>query len=160
MSGLFKLEMAIAKAMGNKNYSFAIECYKELHEKRKDAYSLYGIANCYKKMGNLDKAIEYSNESLTVDENNFESVKLLVGVYHEKKQYPEAYDHVIKAINIKSEMENDIPFYLSFILKLLSVVPKFRNAEQSLKKSLQHNDEWMDWANEFKRRYENNNWTK
>ena len=66
-------------------------------------FALYRIACCHNKLGNIELAISYYNKTVTEDPVHDSAWMSLATNYYKRKDYIEAKNHLIKAIEIDSE---------------------------------------------------------
>ena len=66
-------------------------------------FALYRIACCHNKLGNIELAISYYNKTVEEDPINDSAWMSLAKSYYKQKDYLEAKNHLIKAIEIDSE---------------------------------------------------------
>lgn len=143
-------------AFQKKDYERAIELYKgTLGEPRDHTTSLAIIAYCYKELNHLDDAMEYCNEVLQVDSDNFFALEVLAEVYARKNEDEQAYQCIQRALSNRPA----IPDPPKGLVKFTSVLFKLfgqSNHEKSLKDQWYEpeDQEWLDWAQKFKQAYE------
>jgi tetratricopeptide (TPR) repeat protein len=66
-------------------------------------FALYRIACCHNKLGNIELAISYYNKTVEEDPIHDSAWMSLATSYYKQKDYLEAKNHLIKAIEIDSE---------------------------------------------------------
>ena len=66
-------------------------------------FALYRIACCHNKLGNIELAISYYNKTVEEDPIHDNAWMSLATSYYKQKDYLEAKNHLIKAIEIDSE---------------------------------------------------------
>ena len=66
-------------------------------------FALYRIACCHNKLGNIELAISYYNKTVKEDPIHDSAWMSLATSYYKQKDYLEAKNHLIKAIEIDSE---------------------------------------------------------
>ena len=66
-------------------------------------FALYRIACCHNKLGNIELAISYYNKTVEEDPIHDSAWMSLATSYYKQKDYIEAKNHLIKAIEIDSE---------------------------------------------------------
>ena len=66
-------------------------------------FALYRIACCHNKLGNFELAISYFNKTVIEDPVHDSAWMSLASNYYKQKDYIEAKNHLIKAIEIDSE---------------------------------------------------------
>ncbi|MDC1316966.1 tetratricopeptide repeat protein [Flavobacteriaceae bacterium] len=66
-------------------------------------FALYRIACCHNKLGNIELAISYYNKTVEEDPIHDSAWMSLATIYYKQKDYLEAKNHLIKAIEIDSE---------------------------------------------------------
>jgi len=66
-------------------------------------FALYRIACCHNKLGNIELAISYYNKTVEEDPIHDSAWMALATSYYKQKDYLEAKNHLIKAIEIDSE---------------------------------------------------------
>jgi CHAT domain-containing protein/Tfp pilus assembly protein PilF len=91
-------------------YERALALYQAAGDRRGEAITIGLIGNCYKKFGELDKALDYLNRALAMKRelgDRLEEAKTLsnIGlVYWDKGEFPPAIDHLTRAIAISREL--------------------------------------------------------
>ena len=88
----------------------ALALYRAAGNRRGEAIALGLIGNCYKRFGDLDKALDYLNRSLAMKRelgDRLEEGKTLSNlglVYWERGEYAPAIDHLTRAVAIGREL--------------------------------------------------------
>jgi len=81
-------------------------------------FALYRIACCHNKLGNIELAISYYNKTVEEDPIHDSAWMSLATSYYKQKDYLEAKNHLIKAIEIDSENKKYWELYCKINLDL------------------------------------------
>jgi hypothetical protein len=99
-------------------------------------FALYRIACCHNKLGNIDLAISFYNKTVLKDPVHDSAWMSLASNYYRQKDYTEATNHLIKAIEIDSENVKYWELYCKINLDL----SKYEEVEISFKEILSLGD--------------------
>jgi tetratricopeptide (TPR) repeat protein len=99
-------------------------------------FALYRIACCHNKLGNIDLAISFYNKTVLEDPVHDSAWMSLASNYYRQKDYTEATNHLIKAIEIDSENVKYWELYCKINLDL----SKYEEVEISFKEILSLGD--------------------
>lgn len=95
------------------DYNEAISCsLRSLALQPANAAAHYNIAQCYKRQGRLDSALQHLEESVKLDAENFEAQKALGIVLQELGRGPEAIGCYHEALRLNPN-DDTIPFFLA-----------------------------------------------
>jgi tetratricopeptide (TPR) repeat protein len=84
-----------------KNYSKAIEIFKDIIQKYKLIPAFTELAIIYKEQKNYSKAIEVLEQALTIDNKDVKTLNVLGRIYKEQGNYSKAIDVFEKALKIE-----------------------------------------------------------
>lgn len=109
-------------AVKRKDYKKAISLYTPVAQSRKsDIGYLLKIADCYKQMGDLDKAIKLGNDAANIDGNNIE-VHIALGRYYlENKEFLGARLQLERALELHPDYDVKQTCFAPF-LKVLNIM--------------------------------------
>ena len=152
-------DIKAAKAIGSKDYDTAIGIYrKRVEGDEKDSCSLAMLAHCYEWKGDVGSAIEYANRVLVADPTDFSMLLLAARYWSAKHDEDRTYHYACRALDNPPNTNPEIPKWVFWILKPLYIFKKFRNFEEKCRKDFEKDEnkdkENLDWAREYKRRYE------
>jgi len=152
-------DIKAAKAVGSKDYDTAIEIYKgKVEENETDSFALSMLAHCYEWKKDMESAIEYANRVLGVVPTDFSMLLLAARYWSRQTDNDRTYHYACRALEHPPEPSPEIPQWNFWILKPLSVFPKFRNFEKKAKKDMARHEmkdkDNLKWAKEYKEWYE------
>lgn len=93
-------------------FQLALEAFRSQNDRRNEAITLGYIANCQRKLGNLDQALNLAQQALRMKEdlgdrgeagNTHNQLGL---IYWERSDYPNAIQHLNAAIEIASALDD------------------------------------------------------
>ena len=90
----------------------ALKMFRISHDRHGEAVTLGYIANCHRKLENLDKALEFAQQALTMkqdlgDRDEIGKTHNQLGlIYWERAEYPAAIQHLKQAIEIASSISD------------------------------------------------------
>ena len=99
-------------------------------------FALYRVACCHNKLGNIDLAISFYNKTVIEDPVHDSAWMSLASNYYRQKDYKEAANHLIKAIEIDSENVK----YWELYCKINVDLSKYEEVEISFKEILSLGD--------------------
>ncbi len=126
-----------------------------LNQKKDDEGVLWLLLDSHFRMKDYEKAEEYANHLLSVRPDHSEALQKLSRIYYEREDYLAAYSFVCRILgSLDSNPEIDQ------LLNELETNTLFSGLAKSVRSVLceehQGNEEWFEWALEFKRWYEDN----
>lgn len=155
----FNEDLKASSAIGKGDYETAIEIYKnKLEDDEKDYFALTMLANCYEWKEDMEKAIEYANKVLVTNPTDFSMLFLAARYWSSLKDIDRTYHYACRAVENPPEVLPEIPRWIFWFFKPLSIFPRFRNLEERMKKDVaKHKLRGMDdlkWAKKYKKWYE------
>ena len=155
----FREHMTASRAIGAKNYDKAIDaCKKMLDENKEDYVAISMLAFCYEWKGDLAQAIIYADKFLTRVPNNLPMLLLSARYWAKSGDEERTYKFVCRAIENAAIKEPDIPRWIFWIIKPLSIFKKFRGFEEKALRDEQSYREYktdqLHWARKYKTWYE------
>ena len=95
-----------------KKFEQAITIFRSNHDRHNEAITLGYIANCQRKLGNLDQALKLANQALQMkqelgDHNEEGNTRNQLGlIYWEQSDYPNAIQNLNKAVEIAAAVND------------------------------------------------------
>ena len=132
-------------------------------EGKQDTVAQSILAVSYFEMGDEEKALHHGTQVLNVDPYNVFMLKLLVPIYFRRGEHPIVYGYVQRALSrLPDEQAEKIMAqgakWIGKVLQMFRMVPKLRDLSrkvgQSRKEYLDGESEWLKWAHEYKKWYE------
>jgi len=157
----FRLIRQAVKAEGAERYAEAIDIYESMLEKdENDDVALKLIARCHERVGDITSALKYANKSLSANPNDFSTLILAARCWNEAGNNEKTYEFACKAVENHPDEYPEIPKWVFFIFKILSIFPRFKNLGKRAARDIEgHNnydDKAYEWAEKFKKWYESN----
>jgi tetratricopeptide (TPR) repeat protein len=152
--------MNASKAIGSKNYDIAIDIYKKrLEADESDLFALSMIAHCYDWKGDREIALKYANKLLAQDPTNFEMLLLAARYWSHNNNEDQTYSYACRALeNVPHSKPDDIPIWVYWLLKFLSIFKRFKRLESRVKESglkyEKYHKDSIEWAWQYKKWYE------
>jgi tetratricopeptide (TPR) repeat protein len=149
-------------ALRDDEYDKAIAIYKkalQADDKEIYAVAVKSIAQCYGWKGDLESAIKYADELLTLDPNDSEILLLTASYWYSKQNEEMTYKYVCRYVENPPEPIEQIPKWIFWIIKPFSLFFKnLRNLEKRSKFLFaEHNCRDIGkvaWAKKYKKQYE------
>jgi len=155
----FRENMIAAKAIGSKNYPAAIEsCKRMLSENEEDYFAIAMLAYCYEWGGDIANSIIYADKYLSRFPNDLDMLLLSARYWSTSGDEERSYNFVCRAMENRTEKPTEIPNWLFFLLKPISILKKYRGLETKAKEGVQIDKQWktdnLEWARQYKTWYE------
>ena len=152
-------DLKASKAIGSSDYDTAIEIYtSRIENNGADLISLQMLACCYEWKGDKENTIEYVNKALVADPKSFSMLMIAVRYWLNLNDSDRTYLYVCRVVDNPPIQTPEIPKWIFWILKPLSIFRRFRHFEKNTKKDLSKYDKRdiddLKWANEYKAWYE------
>ena len=116
------------------------------------------IAQCYEWKGDTDSAIEYANKLLVIDPGNLDALLLAARYWQHQGDEERTYHYANRAAQNPPGELPPIPKFVYWIVKSLSIFPRFRRLREasaaSLKNAEKKDRERFEWAVKYKEWYE------
>ena len=153
------------KAAVEPDHLKAIQLYERIRtlEDENDTLARSGLAWSYHKLGDDTKAIYYGNQVLSINPYDVLILKLLIGIYFHKKEYAIVHAYVLRTLSAMPNTEiekvkSTFTRWLDILMPRFNRIPKLRHRlhkiEQVLKDDNAYESEWLCWAEDFKKWYE------
>ena len=152
--------MKAARSLGRRDYREAIRLYEEhLEANPEDWFDISMIAECYVKLGDDEQGIEWGTRALAIQADYTAALELLTGCYTRQGDHDRAYQCVCRALELPEPAPADIPGFVMWIFKVVSLIPKFRKSSPAQVQAGQdriarQHAEWRHWAKGYKAWYE------
>lgn len=155
----FREKMIVAKAIGSRNYSGAIEsCKRMLSENEEDYFAIALLAYCYEWGDDIANSIIYADKYLARFPNDVDMLLLSARYWATSGDEERSYDFVCRAIENRLETPKEIPNWLFWLIKPFSILNKYRGLEKNAREGVQLNKQWkednLEWATQYKEWYE------
>lgn len=149
-----QLEIRVARALAIRDYRRARKHLQALLSLvGENPYTLYLIADCYERQGDLSNATAYAKEVLAIEPGHFDALKLLARIYVREGNHDLAYEYVRKGLaNIPSPIRCD--GLLFWLRKFFGILPEQEHEPDGLSGLDRKDREWVEWARKFAECYE------
>ncbi len=153
-------QLKAAKCFGKGDYKSAVGHFKKSMEVEGESSYIYSIiASCYELDEEYELAVKNGEKAVILDKEQFGAYEVLSRVHCSLKNYEKAKEYVIKGIECYPEPLPGPPKFVYFLLKMISIIPKFRRVYESTKEELSNpnrsSEKWYKWAKEYLEWYEN-----
>ena len=149
---MFKKSIAIGKATGKGEWQKVLELAEE------DDYTLIALA--YERLEDIEKAKKYYHLALKEKEYDLQSLQQISMIYASEKNYNEAYRYIQRGLKLVKYENNYGMKFFSFLIDILKKVLhpsySFRNMRKDIKEDIEHSNDWIRWALEYRNWYEKN----
>lgn len=137
------IEERLAYAAGQGDQILAIECLKELFEKKPEARYLGGIASRYEQLSNHSQAIKYGLAAVELDPLQYTSICALARAYYHMGNHPAACKYIEKGLSISQDLR---VLWMPVILDALCLIIKDLFTKSSPKSHIVVDEDWVAWA--------------
>lgn len=148
---MFKNAIAIGNATGKGEWQ------KVLDLADKDDYALIALA--YEKLEKIDKAKEYYHLAFK-EYNSVLAIQQISMIYASENNYNKAYRYIKTGLELVKYENNYgmkfFSFFLDILKKILHPSYSFRKMRKDTKEDIEHSNDWIRWAREYKTWYEDN----
>jgi tetratricopeptide (TPR) repeat protein len=152
-------QLRASRAIGAKNYDEAIDLCKRMLEKNSEDYNAISmLAVCYEWKGDIAQAIIYADKFLSRVPNELNMLLMSARYWAQSGDEERTYTCVCRAIESANKKEPEIPRWLFWLMKPLSIFKKFRGLEKKAELDAQSYRDYkknqLDWAKKYKAWYE------
>lgn len=161
MTTLSQQIKAARYAYGKKEYKKAVLIYEKLiAEGNQHPNTLSGLALCYLHLGEFEKSENLCQQALEVDQAHYFALQVLSQIYEKNNEKAKAYNCIQKALSNRPKLP-EIPKAITNISKCILKIFGLSHAQNEIQEIWNEPEdlEWLEWAEEFKRRFEGSNVT-
>lgn len=154
---MVKLVFRTSREYGRGKYNDVIPlCHQMLEIEPTDKYALNTIAECYARIGDVEKAIEGFNKIIKIEPDDFRALRWLSDLHQKRDEHDEAYEYAVRALsNIK---EDETPKIDIIFLKIMNLIPKFKGIYNKAMDDFKNADEsrevWIEYAKKYIKWYQ------
>lgn len=154
----WRIKMMRAYAAGD--YPYAIEAARQVLSKNKVGISaLWTIADSYRLQKKYDEAIKFAKKAVALDPRHPDVLQLLSELYFEIGDYRSTYEYVCGTIIILEEIDSVLGGTINAISRSISSTSakpgRVNTFHDKLHDERARAEEWVKWAVQFKKWYEN-----